>query len=239
LRAFAVVQHVLTTVFFVLAAIVWGTALIPPIYGMICLWMESADWDPLTRAVALGFGAGLSYMAWVGLVLLEVGLIGAILRPRLPEGRVPLKSFTTVRWGMIGALHRMATNQLGLVIPSYIGSFYYRLMGCKVGKGAQLNSTSINDSFMVHIGDQTVIGGGAAINGHIVEKGELVLSPVRIGKDCVIGSGSFINPGCTIGDGSVLASRAVLPKWTEIPPGEIWGGIPARRIRSRNATEDE
>ncbi|DAC25952.1 MAG TPA: hypothetical protein HA330_03670 [Candidatus Thalassarchaeaceae archaeon] len=236
---FDVVQHLLTTFFFVLTAIVWGVALIPAVYGMIFLWMESADWGPIVRSIALGLGAGLSYITWVCLLLFEVGFIGAILRPRLPEGRIPLRSFTTVRWGMLGALHRMAINQLGLVVPSYMGSFYYRLMGCKVGKGAQLNSTSINDCFMVHIGDRTVIGGGAAINGHIVEKGELVLSPVRIGKDCVIGSGSFINPGCTIGDGAVLASRAVLPKWTEIPPGEVWAGIPARRIQSRNTPEED
>ena len=113
---FDVVQHLLTTIFFLLAGIVWGVALIPPVYAMTCLWMESADWDPIVRSIALGLGAGLSYITWIGLLLFEVGFIGAILRPRLPEGRVPLRSFTTVRWGMLGALHRMAIIMSCLVL---------------------------------------------------------------------------------------------------------------------------
>ena len=113
------------------------------------------------------------------------------------------------------------------------------MMGMKIGKGAQLNSPNINDAYMIEIGSKTVIGGGAAINGHLFEKDGIHLSKVIIGSNCVIGSGAFISPGCIIGDRAVIASRAVLPKFTNVPPGEIWGGIPARRIRSRNATEEE
>ena len=64
----------------------------------------------------------------------------------------------------------------------------------------------------------------------------LATGPTVFGFTC---SGAFISPGCIIGDRAVIASRAVLPKFTNVPPGEIWGGIPARRIRSRNATEEE
>ena len=47
----------------------------------------------------------------------------------------------------------------------------------------------------------------------------------------MIGSNSLISPGCKIGDDSVIATHAVLPKYTEVPPGEVWGGIPAKKIK--------
>ena len=97
----------------------------------------------------------------------------------------------------------------------------------------------MNDAYMIEVGSKTVIGGGAAINGHLFEKDGIHLSKVIIGDNCVIGSGAFIAPGCVIGDRAVIASRAVLPKFTIIPPGEIWGGIPARRIRGAPASESE
>ena len=84
---------------------------------------------------------------------------------------------------------------------------------------------------MVEVGERVVIGGGASINGHLFERDGIHLSKVRIGYKVVIGASAMINPGCTIGDGSVVASHAVLPKFTNIPPDEIWGGVPAKFIK--------
>ena len=41
----------------------------------------------------------------------------------------------------------------------------------------------------------------------------------------------MIQPGVQIGEGAVIASRAVVPKYKVIPAGEVWGGIPAVKIK--------
>ena len=109
--------------------------------------------------------------------------------------------------------------------------------GAKIGKGAQLNTDNINDAGMVTLGEGVVMGGHATINAHLTEKGELVLSPVRVGDGALLGTGSIVQPGCEIGAGAVVASRAVVPKWTKIPPGEVWAGIPAKCIRLADGTK--
>ena len=65
------------------------------------------------------------------------------------------------------------------------------------------------------------------------------MAPVVIGDDALIGMGSVIQPGCTIGEKAVIASRAVVPKWTNIPDGEVWAGIPAKCIKRADGTKPE
>ncbi|MTE00361.1 antibiotic acetyltransferase [Paracoccus sp. YIM 132242] len=60
------------------------------------------------------------------------------------------------------------------------------------------------------------------------EKGNL---SVRIGNDVWIGRGAMVLAGVTIGDGAVIAARAVVSK--DVPAYDIVGGVPARRLRSR------
>lgn len=54
---------------------------------------------------------------------------------------------------------------------------------------------------------------------------------VTIGCHCWIGANVFINPGVSIGDNSVVGANSVVTK--NIPAYEIWGGVPAKLIRSK------
>ena len=50
-----------------------------------------------------------------------------------------------------------------------------------------------------------------------------------------IGHNSTIIGGIRIGRGSIIAAGAVVTK--DIPPCEIWGGVPAKKIRDRFQNE--
>ena len=78
--------------------------------------------------------------------------------------------------------------------PSFIGDIYFKMMGMKIGKGAQIVSPVVNDCYMVEVGAKTIIGGGAVINGHLFEKDGIHLAPVKIGSRCVIGTNAQVNP---------------------------------------------
>ena len=56
--------------------------------------------------------------------------------------------------------------------------------------------------------------------------------PIIIGNNCWIGTGAMVLQGVHIGDGAVVAAGAVVTK--DVPANEVWGGVPARRIRDRN-----
>ncbi|WP_171016266.1 DapH/DapD/GlmU-related protein [Pseudomonas sp. F(2018)] len=54
---------------------------------------------------------------------------------------------------------------------------------------------------------------------------------VVIGDACWIGANVLINPGVSIGENSVVGANSVVVR--DIPPNEIWGGVPAKLIRKK------
>lgn len=58
--------------------------------------------------------------------------------------------------------------------------------------------------------------------------------PVRIDDGAFIGTNAIVCKGVTVGEQSIVAAGAVVVK--SIPPGEIWGGNPARFIRKLRTT---
>jgi acetyltransferase-like isoleucine patch superfamily enzyme len=55
--------------------------------------------------------------------------------------------------------------------------------------------------------------------------------PIEIGFDCWIGVNAVILKGITIGNGAIIGAGGVLTK--SVPPYEVWGGVPAKRIGIR------
>lgn len=98
-----------------------------------------------------------------------------------------------------------------------------------------------------HIGRYTLFGPRVAVVGddHVIDSvgvpmhfsGRPPQQETRIGRDVWVGYGAIILRGVTIGDGAIVASGAVITK--DVPPFEIWGGTPARRIRDRFPDGDD
>ena len=55
---------------------------------------------------------------------------------------------------------------------------------------------------------------------------------IRIGRHAVIGTGTTILPGVTIGEGVAVGAMSLVR--TSLEPWMIYAGIPARPIRSRS-----
>lgn len=54
---------------------------------------------------------------------------------------------------------------------------------------------------------------------------------VSFGDYCWVGANVFVNPGLSIGENAVVGANSVVTK--NIPPFEIWGGVPAKFIRRK------
>ena len=61
--------------------------------------------------------------------------------------------------------------------------------------------------------------------------------PIVIQDDVWCGANVTILKGVTIGYGAIIAAGSIVTK--NVPPCEIWGGVPAKFIKPRFATEEE
>ena len=216
--------------------VLWGIPLVPALAVFDYIHCYSDGQSELITYTITAFSLVIAFIVYIHGLLIFSGLTQRLLHVRVEgEKRIaPLESWMTVRWAICGQLHRATWPVLTHVVPSPIANFYYRLAGSKIGKKVQLNTVHLNDPGMVRIDDNVVIGGGAIINGHLVEKGQLILSPVHFKKGCLIGARATIQPGVVIGEGSVIATNALVGKWKEIPDGEVWGGLPAKCIKKNS-----
>jgi acetyltransferase-like isoleucine patch superfamily enzyme len=90
------------------------------------------------------------------------------------------------------------------------------------------------------IGDNSLIASGCKFidHDHGIALNELMNKQAGIEKEIIIendvwiGCNCIILKGVVIAQGSIVAAGAVVTK--SIPPYEIWGGVPAKKIGERN-----
>lgn len=108
---------------------------------------------------------------------------------------------------------------------------------------ANFNLTLVDDTH-IYVGDYTMIGPNVVIAtaGHPIlpelrEQAYQYNMPVRIGKNCWIGSGAIILPGITIGDNVVVGAGSVVTK--DLPSNVVAVGNPCRVLQEVNDHDKE
>ncbi|MGM9533872.1 MAG: acyltransferase, partial [Intestinibacter sp.] len=113
-----------------------------------------------------------------------------------------------------------------------------------IGKNVFFNhNCSITSIDSILIDDDCFFGNNVVIvdHDHLIDDGvvhadKLVASKVKIGKKSWIGANCVITRGVTIGDNVVIAAGAVVTR--DIPDNEVWGGVPAKKIKNMKNNED-
>ena len=107
----------------------------------------------------------------------------------------------------------------------------------RIGTNVFVNyGSSIGVTKKVTIGDDVLIGTGCIIidsDFHRTEpdrRNEMdEAMPITIEDNVWLGNRVIVHKGITIGKDSVVAAGSIVTK--DIPPGQIWAGVPAKYIR--------
>lgn len=100
------------------------------------------------------------------------------------------------------------------------------------------NKVNIQDNAMVHCTYQrfpTQLGNNVSVGHNAVVHG------CTIQDNVLIGMGSIVMDDCLVESNSIVAAGAVVTQGTHIKSGELWAGVPARKIKdvSRDLIEGE
>ena len=93
--------------------------------------------------------------------------------------------------------------------------------------------SNIQDNSVLHLADDfpCLIGNYVTV-GH-----SAIVHACTIGDECLIGMGAVILDGAVIGDQSLVGAKALVTQRTEIPPGSLVMGAPAKVVRALNPEE--
>ena len=180
--------------------------------------------------LALGAAVYL-YFIWVAVWMATlIRLISLGMKP----GVYPKASLTTLRWLIHSGIHTIAVKSILPYIPvSYFSNLYFRIMGAKIGKNVYINTNLLSDAYLMTLEDGVILGGGSELTCHMMERENLILSRIRIGRDSLIGTGAFISPGVDIGERCTVGARCYLRRGAKVADGTVLtvvAGLPMRTV---------
>ena len=98
----------------------------------------------------------------------------------------------------------------------------------EVGEGS-----NIQDGAVVHVADGLPAKVGARVTvGHLA-----MIHACVIGDECLIGMHATILDGAVIGARSIVGANSLVTKGTQVPPGSLVMGSPAKVVRALTAAE--
>jgi acetyltransferase-like isoleucine patch superfamily enzyme len=121
------------------------------------------------------------------------------------------------------------------------GAYLTYLENCVLGDNISIHENcNIGCKGELFVGDNVMISQGVSIltteHDYLqlavpMHDAPIILKPVFIGNNVWIGAHTVITAGVTIGNDSVVGAGAVVTH--DVPPGAIYGGVPARKIKMR------
>lgn len=211
---------------------------------------------------ALGLAVALSaaYFVYLFAYVFVSALFKRIVVGTLKSGRHAMNSPEAIAWrsGLIYALASEGFALANVRFFLFTRWLHWRLQGARFHpRSVQAADCVIYEPDLVEMGEGCVVGLGAVLVAHLVteDTAHVRLGRIRLGRDVLVGAGAMIGPsvriddgavvgtaalvgpGCRIGRNAVLQNASGIPAGTRIPDGEIWAGVPARKVGSRAKME--
>ena len=229
-----IVQSLFALSYYPLAGVLIGLALVPPV-GLLYLFVDcSRGWALLRRLVLFCLLCGIGWFLFGFTLLILIVALNRLCRVRLPEGTWRIYDLRTWRWTFHNSWVALADYIfLKFLFASPFAIWFFRGMGARMGRRIQLNSGNLTDVYLIEVGDDCVIGAHARLIPHQISRGRFTLRRIRVGNGVTIGICSTVSLGVEIGDGATVMPNSFVLKNTKIPPGTVWGGVPAVRISRR------
>ncbi len=216
--------------------------------------MRTSIWDYVCSSLWIGLNAalGVAVAAWGARytraalgdyhVLADVAVFAAayafftglsirvLLRVHpFREGVYPMEGRVFFVWKIYNALNEMGNTVFLPFVPIFFRPLFFRFFGARVGKGVSVAGRFM-EPHMIVAQDYAFFGGETIVTGHALTFDRLILKRVVVGERATVGVGAILMPGVRVGRDAIVAAGSVVPMDTVIPDGEIWGGVPARKI---------
>ncbi|MES2057184.1 MAG: Pls/PosA family non-ribosomal peptide synthetase [Pseudomonadota bacterium] len=147
---------------------------------------------------------------------------------RVKPGRYPMDSWFYVRFWFVQQINDLALRLLHPIYATLYVIPWYRALGVKVGRRAEISTAAAIVPDLVDIGPESFIADAVLFGAARVEPGAIRLAHTRIGRRSFIGNSALLPTGAAIGDGVLIGVLSTPPAdgAAERPDGTWFGSPP-------------
>lgn len=227
------------------AAVYAVLLLVVPPLGLIPIFPAFWVFDQVDSVVDIpavdrfAYFASLPIIAWPTafvLVIVTVAFIAGIrwaILPRVVEGRYSVHSWFYMRKWTVALATEITLETLSSLFATVYMRAWYRLMGAKIGKDAEISTNLAGRYDLVEIGEKCFIADEVVLGDEEVRRGWMILKRVRTGARVFIGNDAVIPAGADIPDGALIGIKSKPPANAEMSAGDTWFGVPPIKLPVR------
>ena len=229
------VRRAAENAFFFLGAGLITVLFFLPIFPMFAL-IDFFDETEIALS-AEGYGSllvGFKYFVFAlpasAVMVLCTVLVAAAVRkavlPRLAEGSWPVHSFTYCGKWLVNQIQETSMHVLHGIYATVYAPFWYRMLGAKVGKDAEISTALGLVPDMLTLGDETFVADGVMLGDEEIDGGWMTLRPTVVSRRSFIGNGAYIPDGTVLPENVLIGVQSRAPDNALMHGGETWFGSP-------------
>ncbi|HEX8884399.1 MAG TPA: Pls/PosA family non-ribosomal peptide synthetase, partial [Noviherbaspirillum sp.] len=197
-------------------------------------WLQSENVPTqLARYFLLALPA--SALLIVCTVLLSVGIRWTVL-PRLKPGSWPVHSIVYCRKWLVNQIQEASLHVLHGVYATVYSGLWYRLLGAKVGRDAEISSALGVVPDMLTLGDETFIADAVMLGDEHIDGGWMTMQPTVISRRSFVGNGAYVPDGTVLPENTLIGVHSRAPSNRQMQPGDTWLGTPPINLPAREGT---
>jgi len=157
--------------------------------------------------------------------------------PKIRSGRYSIFSgFYMRKWVVALATEVTLETLTSLYATVYMRS-WYRLMGARIGKGAEISTNLAGRYDLTEIGAKNFIADEVVFGDEDVRRGWMHLEPVSTADRVFIGNDGVVPPGAVIPEGCLIGIKSKPPSNDQLSPGDTWFGSPPIKLPTRQRVD--
>jgi non-ribosomal peptide synthetase-like protein len=194
-------------------------------------WLQSSDVSfQLAKYFVMAFPA--SGLMIVCTVLLSAAIRWSVL-PRMKPGSWPVHSNLYCAKWLVNQIQESSLSVLHGVYATVYAPLWYRLLGAKVGKGAEISTAQGLVPDMLTLGDDTFIADAVMLGDEKIDGGWMTMRPTVISRRSFVGNGAYIPDGTVLPENVLVGVHSTVPDNAALRDGDTWLGSPPLNLPAR------
>jgi non-ribosomal peptide synthetase-like protein len=180
----------------------------------------------------------LAIPASAGLILCTA-LISVAIRwlalPRLQPGSWPVHSALFCRKWLANQIQVASLQILHGVYATIYAPTWYRLLGAKIGKRAEISTAMGIIPDMLTLGDDSFIADAVMLGDEQVDAGWMSLDYTVVGDRSFVGNGAYVPDGTSLPADVLIGVQSRAPTSEAMLAGQTWIGSPPIKLPARES----